>query len=323
VSDNDYIRYMLDGGTRGMITNLVETRDAWGFGGSLWISKTSAHYRAGETGTRSTGIFALQTGSAFEKTWFEIDTGAKGWALWFRAPGMKLDGRMLCGWVPPEREAAMTGWISLLNDEITKRVNEAENANPVSSERSFEMTKAFFEHLGIAVPAASNTDAFVTAVESAAKADGPLDRRSKASSTPSEASAWLNIGFGSGLWGYHRFRINAAGRIAFEYVRRDFTRHVTAQLTDVGLQRLHTCVDVAFANPPAPRMMVPDSMVLDVVVESSGKKLVVGENHGLADPNAADLVKLVAELAKLLGHVPRAASTLVEVLDETESAEVR
>jgi hypothetical protein len=299
VSDDDYIRYMLDGGTRGMIRDLVETRDAWGLGGSLWISKTSAHYRAGETGTTSAGIFALQTGSAFEKTWFEIDTGAKGWALWFRAPGMKLDGRMLCGWVPPEREAAMTGWISLLNDEITKRVNEAENANPVSSERSFEMTKAFFEHLGIAVPAASNTDAFVTALEAAANAEGPLDRRSKPSTAPSETRGWLNIGFGSGLWGYHRFRINAAGRIAFEYLRHDFTRRVTAQLTEVGLQRLHTSVDVAFANPHAPRMMAPDSMVLDVIVESSGKKLVVAENHGLADPNVADLVKLVAELAKL------------------------
>jgi hypothetical protein len=46
-------------------------------------------------------------------------------------------------------------------------------------------------------------------------------------------------------------------------------------------------------------MMAPDSMVLDVIVESSGKKLVVAENHGLADPNVADLVKLVAELAKL------------------------
>jgi hypothetical protein len=30
-ADDEHIRYMLDGGTRGMIVGLVETRDAWGF----------------------------------------------------------------------------------------------------------------------------------------------------------------------------------------------------------------------------------------------------------------------------------------------------
>ncbi len=45
MTDEDHIPFMLDGGPRGLIERLYETADAWGFGGSRWLAKRSAHYK--------------------------------------------------------------------------------------------------------------------------------------------------------------------------------------------------------------------------------------------------------------------------------------
>ena len=37
MTDEDHIAYMLDGGTRGQIERLTESKDSIGFGGGLWL----------------------------------------------------------------------------------------------------------------------------------------------------------------------------------------------------------------------------------------------------------------------------------------------
>jgi hypothetical protein len=180
MSDDDHIRYMLDGGTRGLLEHLVELRDAWGFGGTIWIAKHAAVYKVGPGDSTDGDLYPLRPATRWEKTWFELDTGAKGWAVWFHAPELALDGRSLCGWVPPEREVELTKWLTFLNAEIAKLVANAPPVDPAEeAAKKFALTRAFYEHLGIPLPEAGNMDELVGRLEEASKADHPIDLRGK------------------------------------------------------------------------------------------------------------------------------------------------
>jgi hypothetical protein len=124
MTDEDHVRYMLDGGERGLIERLWETKDAWGFGGSLWIAKEHPVFKDGPMRGETGDITRLTSHNRFEKTKFHLaDTGARGWALWFlRGPrdasSGSLDNRSLCGWVPLDRENELSGWLDFLNGLI-------------------------------------------------------------------------------------------------------------------------------------------------------------------------------------------------------------
>lgn len=123
MTDDDHIRYMLDGGTRGQIERLIESKDTIGFGGGLWLHAELPAFKedVGRPGPMRLG--ELRRRSEFYKQRFELDTGAAGFAVWFRRGSDPLrprrdDDRTLCGWVPLAREAEVTAWLERLNTLI-------------------------------------------------------------------------------------------------------------------------------------------------------------------------------------------------------------
>jgi hypothetical protein len=168
-ADDDHIRYMLDGGDRGTIERLWESKDAWGFGGPLLLSKDYPAFKDGSMGKTTGEISMLNDHCRFEKTRFALsDTGASGWAVWFQrgpreASSGSLHNRSLCGWVPLDREPEVTGWIDFLNHTIAAHLDkrraaweamtEEQRQDAISAEH-FRRSFAFFESLGIPVPRA-------------------------------------------------------------------------------------------------------------------------------------------------------------------------
>ncbi|MBZ0234862.1 MAG: hypothetical protein K8M05_21220 [Deltaproteobacteria bacterium] len=191
MTDEDHIRYMLDGGERGLIERLWETKDAWGFGGSLWIAKEHPLFKDGPMRDASGDITRLTSYNRFEKTRFHLaDTGARGWAVWFlRGPrdaaSGSMDNRSLCGWVHLEREAELSGWLDFLNSLIETHVEKASAAwsamteaeRQAVSDRHVQRSLAFFRSLGISMPDAENMDELVDKMQEMGK-DGPIDLRS-------------------------------------------------------------------------------------------------------------------------------------------------
>jgi hypothetical protein len=319
-NDDEHIAFMLDGGTRGLIEQLVETRDAWGLGGSLWISKTSAHYSALEGSQRR--IFDLTEGTRFEKAWFEFESGAKGWAVWFHAPGLPLRGRTLCGWVPVDKESDITGWLAFLNTEIEARVHEgrrlaSETLSSVTPDERFKASVGAIGRLGISVPAANNIDELVTRLE-IASAEGPLDARTAASSSEPNGSEWLTVQMGSaygpnGWIGADNFRISTIGQIDFNNQRGDRNRRVVARLTPALLDQLKSAiVETVFAQPPPLGLLVPDATVVSMTLTSAPQqtRTVAIEHHkGRAHSQLGPLVRLVDAIANFLRD-PSARSEL-------------
>lgn len=311
-TDDEHIAYMLDGGTRGMIERLVETEDTWGFGGSLWISKTYAHYEAGALGASSGRIYALGEHTRFEKAWFELDTGAKGWAVWFHAPELPLRGRMLCGWVPADRESDITSWLAFLNAEIEARVREGRRlpvrAAAASSDERFKASIEAFRRLGVPMPQADNIDAFVARLEEAA-ADGPLDARTPTLGQAAAGDAWLSIQLGSaygpnGWIGADRFSISSNGQIDFNNQRGDRNRRVVARLAPALLQQLQAAVvESVFANPPPLGPLVPDATVVTLgLTSASGQRRTIEIEYykALAAPDLGPLIGLLDRVANHL-----------------------
>ena len=194
MTDEDHIRYMLDGGERGRIERPVETKDAWGFGGTLWLAKEHPAFKDGPMTEPSGTITQLNSHCRFETTRFELaDAGAKGFAVWFvrgfrDTSSSSLDNRSLCGWVRLEREAEFAGWIDFLNDLIAKHLAKLQAAweamtdeerRDAMSHQHFEASMAFFRRLGVPTPEAQNMDEFMTRLEAMASADSPVDLRSR------------------------------------------------------------------------------------------------------------------------------------------------
>lgn len=72
-------------------------------------------------------VLSLRPTSRFYKTWFDVpDLGKRGWAIVFRLADEPMEpGENLLffgGWVPPEREADVDGWVERLNNEIRDRL---------------------------------------------------------------------------------------------------------------------------------------------------------------------------------------------------------
>jgi hypothetical protein len=310
-NDDEHIAFMLDGGTRGLIERLVETQDDWGFGGSLWISKTYAHYSLLD-GSRRRG-FDLTENTRFEKAWFEFESGAKGWAIWFHAPELPLRGRTLCGWVPVDKESDVTGWLAFLNAEIEARVRNgrrliSDTPSPLTLDERFGASIAAIGRLGISVPAANNIDELVRRLE-IASAEGPLDARTDASTWEPDRSEWLKVEIGSaygpnGWIGADSFRISTTGQIDFKNQRGDRTRRVVAYLTPALLDQLKSAiVESVFSRPPPLGLLVPDATVVTMTLTSAQQepRTVAVEHHrGRADSQLGPLVQLVDDIARYL-----------------------
>jgi hypothetical protein len=127
--------------------------DAWGFGGTLWVSKVHAAFKEGPPTNASGNIFALHHESRFYLQPFVLpDAGIRGSAIWFQKgptdDRLPLGNRSLCGWVTPEREVEGAAWISFLNAHILDRIK-------------------------------ARVDEFMTKLEDMAAQDGPIDLRTE------------------------------------------------------------------------------------------------------------------------------------------------
>jgi hypothetical protein len=190
MTDEDHVRYMLDGGDRGLILRLYETNDSLGFGGGLWIAKEQPLFKDGVTPSGGGRISQLYRRSRFYKQRFELpDTGAKGWAVWFQRGSDPLRPNtpgncVLCGWVRLDREAEVTGWLDRLNELIQVNLDRAgapseEQEREAAAAAHARGSAAILGSLGIKVPGAENMDDLVTKVAELGK-DGPIDARSVA-----------------------------------------------------------------------------------------------------------------------------------------------
>jgi hypothetical protein len=189
MTDEDHIRYMLDGGDRGIIEKLWEMKDSWGFGGGVWLAKEHPLVKFGVAGpSKKDEFLPLNASCRFEATPFHLaDTGARGLAVWFQwgprdERSCSLDNRTLCGWVRPEREADVTEWLRFLNELVAAHIAKRQAAwdamtdeqrQDAISAAHFEASRLAFERLGIPMPRDMNE------LEKWAKADAPIDGRRK------------------------------------------------------------------------------------------------------------------------------------------------
>jgi hypothetical protein len=325
--DQEHIAFMLDGGTRGMIEQLVESADAWGFGGSLWIAKNSAHYKVGPVDTTSGAIFDLSQDTHFEKTWFETEAGPTGWAIWFHAPGLPLRGRMLCGWVPAAREADVARWLSFLNAEIAARVSEAGRPpEAMTPEARLGASIAAIRRLGVPIPDANNIDDFVTRLENASP-DGPVDARTRPGQRGVGAE-WLSVTMGAshgpnGWVGADRMRISVDGHVELDNQRGDRHHHFAARLATAALQQLQAAlVDALFENRPPLGQLVPDTTVVTLTLTSAAgqpRTIEVDYHRALAAPDIGPLVRFVERLAKHLRDPARNPDANIATIVEEDA----
>jgi hypothetical protein len=174
----------------GRVERLVETKDAWGFGGTSWLSKHHAVWKDGPARSPEGQINALHPSCEYYLQRFALDTGARGLAIWFRRgpadPALPLGNRSLLGWVALEREGEAAGWIAFLNGEIKARLRDAAAAraemtdaeHEAASAAHLQTSLAWIGSLGVPVPQAATMDELVDKLKAAA-ADGPIDLRSK------------------------------------------------------------------------------------------------------------------------------------------------
>ena len=109
------------------LAGIEETEHEWWL--NAWsLNKKYASFRSGHS-------HPLRPEAHFYKQFFDVD-GRQGFAAIFRAvdppPSPTYSGQYFVGWVPPEREAELDGWVSFLNAEIAKRLGlpHIENMSP-------------------------------------------------------------------------------------------------------------------------------------------------------------------------------------------------
>ncbi len=166
MTDEDHVRFMLDGGDRGLIDRLHETDDVWTFGGGVQLAKAYPVLRFGDPDGKGEFV-PLSSHCRFELTPFSLaDTGASGFALWLQTgprdeTSPSLRNRSLCGWVPPDREAEAKAWAAHLNEAIREHVAKQQAAwNALTDEQReqainearFEASVRFLERVGIPMP---------------------------------------------------------------------------------------------------------------------------------------------------------------------------
>jgi hypothetical protein len=196
MTDDDHIRYMLDGTDRGLIEDLWEAPDGWTFGGGVWLSKEYPLLKFDTSGRPD--LLPLSRHCHFEARSFHLaDTGAQGVVLWLqtgprdeRSPSIK--NRTLCGWVRLEREVEARKWVWFLNDVIEAHVakqearwnalTDAERADLINEIR-FESSVRFLERIGVPVPAYTGRDQFMAALNDLAAGDAPIAGHTAARST--------------------------------------------------------------------------------------------------------------------------------------------
>lgn len=171
-TDEDHIRYMLDGGDRGLIDHLWEMDDAWGFGGSVWLAKEQPVMKfGGPSPSESDEFVPLSSHYQFHATPFHLtDTGTRGTAIWLQTGprderSSSLDNRVLCGWVRPEREPDARKWVAFLNglmaSHLARRqaewdaLTDDQRAEATNAAR-FEESVRFFERMGVPMPTPEN-----------------------------------------------------------------------------------------------------------------------------------------------------------------------
>ena len=172
MTDDDHVRYMLDGGDRGLIAHLWEMQDAWGFGGGVWLAKEQPLIKyGGPSPSKKDEFVPVSAHCRFEAIPFHLaDIGARGLAIWFQTGprderSSSLDNRTLCGWVRPEQEDDAKKWVRFLNGLIASHIarrqaawdalTEEQRADAISAAH-FEASFRFFEQLGVPVPRPDN-----------------------------------------------------------------------------------------------------------------------------------------------------------------------
>jgi hypothetical protein len=202
MTDDDHIRYMLDGGDRGLIERLWETKDAWTFGGGVWIGKEHPLIKFdARRPSEKPDFLPLSRHCQFEARSFHLhDTGAHGVVIWLQtgprdegSPSLK--NRTLCGWVPLEREVEARTWVWVLNDLIESHVakQEADWSSLTDAQRTalindahFESGVRFLERVGIPIPEYTGRDEFMAALQKLEAADAPVAARRVASLSAEE-----------------------------------------------------------------------------------------------------------------------------------------
>ena len=174
MTDQDHIRYMLDGSDRGRVTKLWEAPDAWGFGGGLWLAKEHPMVKLGAREASDKDEFlTLNASCRFEATPFQLDeSGVRGEAIWFQSGprdtgAPSLHNRILCGWVAADRAADLAEWIRFLNELIAAHVATLkaqgdaltdEQKQDAISAAHFEASFRHFERMGIPMPRGDRGD---------------------------------------------------------------------------------------------------------------------------------------------------------------------
>lgn len=198
MTDDDHIRYMLDGSDRGLIENLWESPNAWTFGGGVWIGKEDPRIMFDpRTPSGQPDFLPLNRHCRFDVSSFLLaETGAQGVVLWLQtgprdtgSPSIK--NRTLCGWVRLEREVEARKWAWFLNDLIEAHVAKQEahwnsltdaQREELINDARFESSVRSLERLGIPLPEYTGPDQFIAALEQLGTADTPIAGRSLARS---------------------------------------------------------------------------------------------------------------------------------------------
>ncbi len=198
MTDDDHIRYMLDGSDRGLIENLWESPNAWTFGGGVWIGKEDPRIMFDpRTPSGKPDFLPLNRHCRFEVSSFHLaETAAQGVVLWLQtgprdegSPSIK--NRTLCGWVRLEREVEARKWVWFLNDLIETHLakqeahwnslTDAQRAELLDDAR-FESSVRALERVGIPLPEYTGRDGFIAALKKLETADAPIVGRTPASS---------------------------------------------------------------------------------------------------------------------------------------------
>ena len=144
LTDEERIRAMLDGDRGGLIPAILVAEDAWGVGEWLWVGKDVPNVKLGAFAPSSTDDYQLiDVSCRFYAKPFYVDA-VQGLAIWFSSSRRLV----LCGWVPPEREADAANWTRVLDAKLMEHVTRIlDQLNDLTDEqRAAQFAATFTVH---------------------------------------------------------------------------------------------------------------------------------------------------------------------------------